>query len=642
MSWLLQLYETYESNLDRVGVIQRKGKDKEYTLLPISHTTQNAHIEVAVTEEGEFHSAFVVDKDDANTLIPCTEDSASRAGSVIAPYPLHDKLSYVAGDYTAYGGLEKKKDHYAHYIQALERWASSPYANAKVKSIYKYLSKGRLIQDLVNDKVLFLDSSERLIDKWDKKYEAQHGENKPDIFAAVAGDQESAFIRFDVYSADKNKVWKDPQMYDSFIQYYSHQLGDEDYCYVTGRMQPSTEKHANKIRHAADKAKLISANDSSGFTYRGRFTDSGQVSSIGYDVSQKAHNALKWLINHQGKMLDQRAFLIWGNDGEDVPDLMEDTFAIDPVSVVDQEITSYTHKEKASQFSKAIDGYRNTLKDELTDDVKSSSRSNVSILILDSATTGRMAVLYYRSMDKDQYLHQLVHWHSTCVWLHRYRKDQDGQFVQFYGAPATKDIAFAAYGPRVSDKVVKGLMERMFPCILDNRKVPLDIVNSVFYRASSPISMERWEWEKTLSIACALINYTREEEGYKVALDTNNTDRDYLFGRMLAIADVLERRALGNEETRATNAIRYMNSFARHPERTWRTIQAGLQPYQERLGSKGTYLSNIIDEVASSIPFDQFNNKPLSGKYLLGFYSQRHELYQKKDKMEDAVEASNE
>lgn len=258
------------------------------------------------------------------------------------------------------------------------------------------------------------------------------------------------------------------------------------------------------------------------------------------------------------------------------------------------------------------------------------TKSEVNILILDSATPGRLAVLYYRNMDRKLYLDRLIKWHSTCVWLHRYRKDEQKKTVQFYGAPATKDIAFAAYGPTANDKVVKGLMERIFPCIVDDKKIPLDIIRSAFYRASNPVAMENWEWEKTLSIACALIN---KQEGLNVALDTENNDRDYLFGRLLAIADVLERRALDSDETRATNAIRYMNAFSKHPARTWKIIQESIQPYQMRLGTRGLYLSKLIDEVASRIKFEDFNNKPLSGKYLLGFYSQRHALYQKSEKI---------
>ncbi|MFD2370670.1 type I-C CRISPR-associated protein Cas8c/Csd1 [Brevibacillus sp. GCM10020057] len=634
MSWLLNLYQTYQANIKHVGSLEKKHNDQKFTLLPVSHTTQNAHIEVQITEDGEFHSAQVVDKSDASTLIPCTEDSASRSGSKIAPYPLHDKLSYVAGDFVAYGGEIKKEEPFAYYIKQLEAWANSEHAVPKVKSIYRYLRKGRLIQDLVNEKVLYTDADGRLLNKWDKKAEELHGA-RPQIFSVLTGEIASAFVRFNVRSLTQKltEVWKDQEMYDSFIRFYSGQLGDEDICYVKGERLPATDKHANKIRNAADKAKLISANDKSGFTFRGRFQESRDAASISYEVSQKAHNALKWLINRQGKIIDQRVFLVWSNGDPDIPGLTEDLFSIVPTPPVAKGGNPFTNKEVAREVAKALDGYRNQLTASVTED------EDVNILVLDSATTGRMAVLYYRNLKKDDYLDKLVNWHSTCMWLHRYRKDENGEFVQFYGAPATKDIAYAAYGPRASDKVVKGVMERMLPCILDGRNLPLDIVSSVFYRASNPVSMERWEWEKTLSIACALIRKQREQEGFQVALDKTNDDRDYLFGRLLAVADVLERRALGGED-RATNAIRYMNEFSRHPERTWKTIQASLQPYQARLGKKALDLNKLIDEIGSRMPLDQFNNKPLSGKYLLGFYSQRHALYNN-DKTSDAEEASN-
>lgn len=631
MSWLLNLYETYEANTEMVGVIEKKAGDREYTLLPVSHTTQNAHITVEVTESGEFHSARVNTKEEMNTLIPCTEKSASRAGAVVAPYPLHDKLSYVAGDFAAYGGKIKGEEPFSVYIEQLAAWAASPYASAKVKSIYTYLSKRRLIEDLVAERVLFVDEQQKLIDKWDKKYEAE-GRTKPQIFSLLAAEQESAFIRFNVYAPGKamTDVWKDQEMYQSFVSYYSEQLGEEDYCYVTGEMLPATDKHANKIRHAGDKAKLISANDTSGFTFRGRFVESGHAASISYDVSQKAHNALKWLINRQGKTIDQRVFLVWGNDDLNVPDPTEDAFRFDFGAPEEPEPSSFTNKAFAKEVAKAFDGYRNKL--------SADSKSNVNILVLDSATTGRLAVLYYRNMDKNLYLDKLIDWHSTCVWLHRYRKNEEGKFISFYGAPATRDIAFAAYGPKASDKIVKGLMERMLPCIVDGRDIPKDIVRSAFYRASNPVSMDNWEWEKTLSITCALIN---KKEEYGMALDEKIDDRDYLFGRLLAIADKLERFALGWDEKRATNAIRYMNSFSKYPARTWKTIQESLQPHQTRLGLRVNDYSELIDKVAVRIATEDFNNKPLSEKYLLGFYSQRYELYNNNSKSKDSKETIN-
>lgn len=415
MSWLYNLYKTYEMNTEQIGKTVKKRNDKEYTLLPISHTTQNAHIEVTIDEDGDILQATVLEKE--NTIIPCTEESASRAGSKIAPYPLHDKLSYVAGDFVKYGGKIKNQDDvpFDAYIQNLKEWAESPYAIDKVKSIYKYLSKGRLIEDLVKYKVLVLDENQQLIEKWNKKYEESLGE-KPLIFSSGTTDQVSAFVRFNVYSRTSTvDVWKDREMYQSFIDFYNERLGDEDVDFITGELAPSTERHANKIRHAADKAKLISANDTSGFTFRGRFKTSKEAAGISYEVSQKAHNALKWLIHRQGKTIDNRVFLVWGNDDKNVPDPGED--ALDILYHANRKIEEEpdTDKPFAEEVKRAIDGYRNDINYD----------SEVNILVLDSATTGRMAVLYYRNMNKEIYLNSLKDWHSQCSWEHRYRKNEE-------------------------------------------------------------------------------------------------------------------------------------------------------------------------------------------------------------------------
>lgn len=625
MTWLLNLQETYDANIKEVGNINKNRFNREYALIPVAHTTQNAHIEVNVTGEGEFHSAMVVEKDDASTLIPSTVDSASRAGAVVSPYPLHDKLMYTAGDFSEYGGKIGRKNPFEAYIEQLEQWVLSPYGNDKLRAIYSYLKKGQLISDLVKEKILFLDEEGKLIKRWNKKYDKLH-EERPRIFSVVAGDQGSAFVRFNVYSPNEilTKPWRDKEMFNSFINFYERQVGNEDVCYVTGEVLPSTDKHANKIRHAADKAKLISGNDTRGFTFRGKFNKSDEVASISYNASQKAHNALKWLIEKQGRVIDNRVFLIWGNNTLELPDLQEDSFHLG--GKIDEDISlATTNSEYAAQFSKAIDGYKHNLKFE----------SNINILVIDSATTGRMAVLYYRNLDKDLYFERLKDWHTSCVWLHRYVKNDKNEWIEFIGAPATKDIAFAAYGPKADEKIVKGLMERMLPSILEGREIPQDIIFSAFHRASNPVSMERWEWEKTLTVACSLIN---KKERLDVGLDKNNDDRDYLFGRLLAVADVLERSAMDSEESRSTNAIRYMNSFSNHPARTWNTIQDSIQPYQARLGKRATYYTKTIDEIGSKIKIEDFNDKPLSGKYLLGMYSQRHELYKKKDKEENKKE----
>lgn len=622
MTWLRNLLQTYENNVGLIGQFEKKRNGREYALIPVSHTTQAAHVEIHISLEGDFLWAKVVDKEDASTVIPCTEKSASRAGTKPSPHPLFDKLMYVAGDFERYVYAIDWAPHH-DYLQNLRAWCQSTEAHDRVRSVYSYVSKGTLMTDLIREKILWVSTEGKLIDKWT----SEMGE-KPEIFRALTGGQESVFVRFavDEPGVPESRLWRDRSVQEAFIRYHAQLLGDEDLCYATGEVGPYADMHASRIRNSGDKAKLISSNDKSGFTFRGRFQTSNQAAVLSYDVSQKAHNALKWLIERQASQINDRVFLVWGVDQLDLPDPCQDSYdlyALDEGADAGV-VGDTTHQAFARQIERALHGYR----------YSADYQSRAIVMVLDAATPGRMSIIYYRDLERNSFLDRLQSWHVSCAWLHRYRKNDEGQYVSFHGAPATRDIAFAAYGSRVDERVVKGLLERMLPCIVDGSPLPRDVLRSAFYRASNPVGMENWEWEKTLSITCALINKSYEREGFGVALDEQIHDRSYLFGRLLAIADVLERSAL--EEKRASNAIRYMNAFARYPARTWGIIQSNLQPYQAKMGTRATFYNQLIDTVGSMLRPEDFNDQPLEGLYLLGFYSQRHELYRKKSKTDES------
>ena len=113
-----------------------------------------------------------------------------------------------------------------------------------------------------------------------------------------------------------------------------------------------------------------------------------------------------------------------------------------------------------------------------------------------------------------------------------------------------------------------------------------------------------------------------------MALDPNRKTRDYLYGRLLALADSLEEWALSEaKENRSTNAARLMQRFAERPYSTWRTIELSLTPYKARLGGKSKKRQRMIDEVIASFNGNDFtNDKRLSGEFLLGYHCQREFL----------------
>lgn len=106
---------------------------------------------------------------------------------------------------------------------------------------------------------------------------------RPEIFAVIANEQEAALVRFNVHIGETVvPIWQNAQIFDAYSSYYNTQLKDVDLCYVTGQLLPRSERHPNKLRNSGDKAKLISANDATGFTFRGRFQSSLQAANVSY------------------------------------------------------------------------------------------------------------------------------------------------------------------------------------------------------------------------------------------------------------------------------------------------------------------------------------------------------------------------
>lgn len=117
-----------------------------------------------------------------------------------------------------------------------------------------------------------------------------------------------------------------------------------------------------------------------------------------------------------------------------------------------------------------------------------------------------------------------------------------------------------------------------------------------------------------------------------MTLETDRRTRDYLYGRLLAIAENIESRALFvARETRDTTAARLMQRFADRPYSTWRTIELALVPYKTRLrASRGGFLFKmdlLLDDVMGAFSGEEFTqDAPLSGEFLLGYHCQRQAL----------------
>lgn len=636
MSWMEKLYETYN---------QCAGTDNlqsNVPLAPPSHGIQQAHIEVVLDEAGKFRRAQVIER--GNTVIPVTEKSATARTSGIVPHPLCDYVKYCAGDYREAG--KKTNGHAEKYLDQLRKWCDSIHAHPKAVAVLKYVQKKSLLRDLVGEGVLPVAGDGELLDRWGT------GKEKPPLFRQLTPVKgvykpQNALIRWIVESRSDlvSEVWKDRSLQRAWNDYCNAEAAASGLCMVTGAEQVLATKHPKGVRGGRDGAKLISwkNEDESDFIYLGRFTEASQVLGVGREVTQKAHSALRWIIERQGYRNGDQAFVAWAVAGKPVPDPFQDSrklfLAADEAALEDA-----TRDEEPSEpnvgdvgqafawrLKKAIAGYRARL--DPTD--------GIVVIGLDSATPGRMAITFYREVSGSEFLDRVQGWHEACAWHQDYGKDPESKkALRFIGAPSPKDIAEAAFGPsrNKKQKLHKATVERLLPCIIDGRPLPRDLMESGVRRTCNRAAFRKdrtgreWEWERNVGITCGLFRGFFNERGYDMTLETDRTSRDYLYGRLLAIGERIERVALNvADEKRDTNAARLMQRFADRPASTWRSVELALAPYKTRLRARRPgFLQKMeerLDEVICAFAQEDFvDDRKLSGEFLLGYHCERRAL----------------
>ena len=121
-----------------------------------------------------------------------------------------------------------------------------------------------------------------------------------------------------------------------------------------------------------------------------------------------------------------------------------------------------------------------------------------------------------------------------------------------------------------------------------------------------------------------------------MAYDPNETNRSYLFGCLLAIADKAERDTYEKGENRTTNAKRYWSAFSSHPYQTWMIIEERLRPYLDKLSDNGqVYYEKKIQEITDKMSAADFaDNSKLEPLYLLGYHHFTSYLYSKNNNEE--------
>lgn len=597
MGLMKQAYDTYCTlEAKYCGVY---GLEKE-PLVPVSHQIAKAEIEITLNADGQLLDARQVGKDEAAIIMPVTEASAGRTGDTSCAHPLCDQIRFLSPQYP---------QKYEAYLTQLHKWEKSPYSHPKLKAIARYVEKGTILEDMERFGVI------------------ARGE---DGLAPKDGKQVVCW-RVDSGKIDEiSACWKDRSLFQAFIDYYASTKQEKPvFCMVSGEYAPPATQHPKKIINTSANAKLISANDSSGFTYRGRFIDDGQAMTMSYDASQKIHNAIHWLAANQGVYIGGRTFLCWNPKGIALPK-PHASF----LQRTKEKQIKYSDYRKA--LSETLRGWKNTIPGD----------AGAVVASFDAATSGRLSLTYYSEMLAGDFLERLYEWDLICCWEH---------FPFGVQSPSLYQIAACAYGTQrvsngqsrmeVDDRILRQQVQRLLACRVDKGRIPTDIVQAIIAKGSNLQILERAVREEVLSTACAVIrkyHFDWHQEELKMTLEPEKKDVSYQYGRLLAVFEKIERDTYDKDEMREPNAIRMQSVFSRRPQYASRILWEQMKKaYYPRLkpGTR-TFYDRLIGEIVEQISAcsNGSREEALKDTYFIGYYLQRNALYTSQNNKENHEE----
>lgn len=628
---LIQTYDAIQSVAGQEEATDNGEEGVGNVLLPLNCTILKTQICVTIDSDGEL---IRIKKDDrpVEIVIPCSEQSLGRTGKNPGPHPLCDQLQYL--DREIDGGKVKR------YLEQLARWKGD---NVSLNAIYRYVSAHSISED----------AKQYGTDLLEKDNKGRFKDEKTGVRFAVevpgGGDPH-------VENSDEiRKLWR------TYLRKNVDQNGRD----MLGL--PFVSQAANfpkNIVKTAANSKLVSANDNVNFTFRGRFAGRDDALHIDADASQLIHLTLKWLVNTHGMLTDTQAVVLWAvqkpnekviEPSANSPDVAEALLADDEGIHNIQDALVETDYDYARQFGGLLRGFGNP-------EVLRRHHKTIVLVVLDAAAIGRLGVTFYREFEENQYLEQVMQWHVDMAWpLSRLDKTNQKD-VTYIGAPSYKDIINSAYSVEgdISSKnyqrysrIVK---QQLIECMFGNSRMPKAILESAFHRATRPMSFgpdNLKEWWRSFEVTCSLWKksfiddalqsnnpMSPERKEKMMQLDTSRKDRDYLYGRLLALADRFENNVLhiqGNQGTRPTNAVKLMSNFVAKPSTTWLALYRQLVPYIN--ASNGApYFQNDIDDVVALFEGNDFeDNSPLSPAFLLGFSCQRRYSMEKAKERKEAA-----
>ena len=216
------------------------------------------------------------------------------------------------------------------------------------------------------------------------------------------------------------------------------------------------------------------------------------------------------------------------------------------------------------------------------------------------------------------------------------RFQNDLQMTKEPHAISLQRIKHELISPKVkNDKVNPALMTKLLESVLYGRKYPTTLLETVLRRIRTDEGSEKINSVR-IGIIKAVINRNSEKEELKMVVDLENENSAYLCGRMFAVLEKLQKDSVTSGKLNRTIRDGYFAMASTRPASVFPKLLRLAQHHLKKLekAEYSLYYEKMLEEIHSKMK-NEYPGRLLlkeQGMFMVGYYQQMQDLYQKKNK----------
>lgn len=545
---------------------------------------------VVINREGKFQrfEDRRIDGDTAQTFqVP---QPVGRSSGVCANY-LYDNSEYVLG-YSDKRDAEQSKKYFDAFKQVIDSVYEQHPDNQDLCALHKFYSQEQsTILEQIQSDPLWEDITKKLNKKYSVFSFLIEGDTR-----IVAEKTELINLRPKEDSEQENHI-----------------------CLITGNKAPSVAlTTATMIPGSQATAKLVA------FQVKSGYDSYGKEQGANAPISEQAEFAYTTALNHmlaknsRNKFLiGNRTYLFWASsDSEAAQKTEESIFDI------------FGPQESSDDPNRNIEQVRKVFNAIYSGQLHTDLEDRFYILGL-APNAARIAVVYWMELPLKEFAKTLIK-HFEDMTIADTRKEKRPYF-------GLRNILSAVAVDGKSDSVSPNLPEALTKSIFEGTTYPYTLYNACLNRIRAKSAQEEISITRA-AILKAYLNRINNNQNISTMLDKTNTNEGYLCGRLFATLVKIQEEANNISSVRE----RYMNSASTTPAAVFATIMNLSSHHAEKLNpGRMVYFEQLQQEIIDKLPANGFPahlDLQDQGRFFVGYYHQRQDLFTKKSDNETTNE----